>query len=195
MLKNLQLVIVLVTVILFMAIFVPKTSAHPSCKSYGESYGYWIDCKNHQADKYFTYNTAKSMETDYVVYVTMGAARWNSTGVVSISRIYPASPDYNGYIHTYTDRNTDVVAAFYNYDHDSSGHLTKWSVRMNKTIMDKRSHEQNRITMAHEFGHAIGLNDLEASYNRNKLMYGYSNRTASSPTSKDIEGAKQILSH
>ena len=46
--------------------------------------------------------------------------------------------------------------------------------------------------LAHEFGHAIGLKDLSNAQNINKLMYGYSNGTATAPALADIWGAKVI---
>lgn len=64
---------------------------------------------------------------------------------------------------------------------------------MNTSIMGRRSSSKNQETIAHEFGHAIGLNDLKLSGNSGLLMYGFSSRTASSPTSKDIAGAKKAV--
>lgn len=55
-----------------------------------------------------------------------------------------------------------------------------------------RVYTQSSTILEHELGHVIGLNDLYESRNQNKLMYGYSNTSASSPTSLDIWGAKVI---
>ncbi|MBO9129453.1 hypothetical protein [Bacillus sp. 165] len=176
--------------LIFSLLPVQNSSAH-SCTAYGETYGYWIDCSNHQAGKYFSYNTASGMSSLYQTFVTGGVGKWNSTGVVSISR--SSSYSINGYVHTYTDSNTSIVAAFYNYVSNGSGHLTQWSIKMNTAIMDGRTGAKNQETMAHEMGHAIGLNDLYLSGNQGVLMYGYSDRTATSPTSKDQTGAAKAV--
>lgn len=55
-----------------------------------------------------------------------------------------------------------------------------------------RAKNVTSTTLAHEFGHAIGLNDLYDDQNVNKLMYGVSSRTVSSPTTSDKWGAKVI---
>ena len=64
---------------------------------------------------------------------------------------------------------------------------------MNKAKMDKRTSAENQTTLAHEFGHVIGLNDLKQTQNKKYLMYGYSDRTVSSPTTTDKKGAKKAL--
>lgn len=116
--------------------------------------------------------------------------KWNSTSIVLIGE----SANYSSnFIHTYTDKNTSTNAAFYNYSSDSAGHLTKWSIKMNKAKMDKRTSAENQTTLAHEFGHVIGLNDLKQTQNKKYLMYGYSDRTVSSPTTTDKTGAKKAL--
>lgn len=181
----------LVALVLIFAILpAQKGSAHV-CTAYGEMYGYYIDCSYHQADKYFSYNTASTMSSTYQNYVSGGASKWNNTGAASISRSFSYSA--NGYVHIYTDSNSSTVAAFYNYASNTYGHLTKWSIKMNTSIMNGRTAAKNQETMAHELGHAIGLNDLYLSGNSGVLMYGYSSRTASSPTSKDITGANRAV--
>ena len=52
-----------------------------------------------------------------------------------------------------------------------------------------RAYTITPTTIAHEFGHAIGLRDLYSSTNANKLMYGFENRTPSGPTLLDKWGA------
>lgn len=181
--------IAIVSVLLLMLFPAQKSSAH-SCTSYGELYGYWIDCNNHQATKNFTYYTVIGLDPTYVNYVINGATKWNNTGIFSITR--SAVVTTNGSISTFSDPNGSV-ASFYNYSSNSSGHLTSWYIKMNTAIMGNRGAEQNNATMAHELGHAMGLNDLKLDGNIDKLMYGYSNRTATSPTEKDKIGANKIL--
>lgn len=64
---------------------------------------------------------------------------------------------------------------------------------MNTSIMSTKTAAQHSQTMTHELGHAIGLYDLYNDNNKGKLMYGYSNSTASFPTSRDIAGAKEAI--
>ena len=179
--------ILLMTFLVFLAIPGQNASAH-SCKSYDESYGYVIDCNNHSGNAFIQYNT--SVNSTYASYITGGENKWNNTGVVAISKAPGYSPNF---IHTFSDPNDDANASFYNYTSDSSGHLTKWSIKLNTSNMGGRTPEQNRNTLAHEFGHVIGLNDLTQSRNLGVLMYGFANRTATGPTSSDITGANRAL--
>lgn len=179
----------LLTISLFLTLNVKEANAHSSCKSYGESYGYWIDCKNHSGSNRIYYNTG-SLDSKYSSYITGGQKKWNSTSIVLIGENANYSSNF---IHTYTDKNTSTNAAFYNYSSNSAGHLTKWSIKMNKAKMDKRTSAENKTTLAHEFGHVIGLNDLKQTQNKKYLMYGYSERTVSSPTTTDKTGAKKAL--
>lgn len=181
--------ILLMAFLVFLVLPGQKASAHSSCSSYGESYGYWIDCNNHSGNALIQYNLGP-VSSAYASYVTGGETKWNNTGVVAISKAPSYSPNF---IHTYSDPNADTNASFYNYTSNSSGHLTKWSIRMNTHHMDGRTAAQNQTTLAHEFGHVIGLNDLEQYANRVYLMYGFESRSATSPTSTDITGAKKAL--
>lgn len=54
---------------------------------------------------------------------------------------------------------------------------------MNTASMDGRTSAHNQTTLAHEFGHVIGLNALKQSNNNVYLMYVFSNRSAIGPTS------------
>ncbi|MBQ0138932.1 MAG: hypothetical protein KBT36_06530, partial [Kurthia sp.] len=173
----------------FLAIPGQNASAHSSCSTYGESYGYWIDCKNHSGNAFIQYNLGP-MSSTYTNYVTGGETKWNNTGVVAINKAPAYSPNF---IHTYSDKNSSANASFYDYTSNSSGHLTKWSIRMNTANMDGRTPELNKTTLAHEFGHVIGLNDLTQSKNSVYLMYGYATRSVTGPTSTDITGANKAL--
>jgi len=184
--KNISLLIV---IILFLSCSF-SASAHPSgvtCYPGAEILGYSVDCNNHQANNSFTYSY-HGLLGSYTQYVTSGVSKWS--GTVSIS--YKTSPLLSqGAVSVYTDPDTSTVAEFYNYSSNSSGHLTSWEIRFNKSIMDGRTTTKNETTAAHEFGHAIGLNDLKHSTNQSQLMYGYSDRTATAPSTKDIIGAKE----
>ena len=79
------------------------------------------------------------------------------------------------------------AGAFYFSDlNDSDGHSQIWYICINKyrTI--------TTVDAAHELGHAIGLLDLEHSSNSDKLMYGFSSRSAVRPTDSDVKGARVI---
>lgn len=175
--------------LLFCLISIPNhASAHPSgtsCFTGSELYGYVVDCNNHQATKTITYS-AGSLDTTYYNYVVNGASKWS--GTVTFSALTTAP---QGSITKYTDTNTSIVASFYDYYSNSSGHLTTWKIELNASIMNGRTAAKNEITLAHELGHAIGLNDLTTSPNNNKLMYGFSTTTATGPTTEDIKGAKE----
>lgn len=56
--------------------------------------------------------------------------------------------------------------------------------------MKNVSDEKNKGTVAHEFGHSLGLLVLYESYNINQLLYGIDSGKSIKPTKKDIIGAK-----
>ncbi|MFE0555126.1 hypothetical protein ACFW1P_04210 [Paenibacillus sp. NPDC058910] len=184
-----------VLVVGLLSAFVPLsyTEAHVSpntCHPNGESSGFSVDCNNHQGSSSFTYNL-QGVDSEYAGYVYNGASRWTNTGVVKISKTETQSN--NGRIIKYADPNTSTVAYFANYYSDSNGHLYAWTIGMNTSVMKGRDPAKNSEALAHELGHAIGLNDLYSDNNKGKLMYGYSDRTSSLPTSRDIAGAKEAI--
>lgn len=151
----------------------------------GEDVGWSIDETFHTNGATMTYSFSSSdpyLTNTYKSYVNTGASRWS--GTVTITNKTDGTG--TGLICTYNDPDTYTVAKFCDYSANSSGHLTSWKIKIN------RAHTVNATTFAHEFGHAIGLNDLYASKNSNKLMYGYESRTATYPSSLDKWGAKVI---
>lgn len=129
----------------------------------GENVGWSIDENNHTNGTTLTYSFSSSdsnLTSTYKSYVTAGASKWS--GTVTITNKTDGSG--TGTISTFSDSNSSTIAEFCDYKSDSSGHLTKWKIRMNraKTVTAK--------ALAHEFGHAIGLNDLYESKNSGKLM-------------------------
>lgn len=151
----------------------------------GESVGWSIDESYHTNGTTLTYSFLTSdsyLNSTYKSYVTTGASRWS--GTITITNKTDGSGV--GEISTFNDPDTNTTAKFCEYSSNSSGHLTSWKIKMN------RAKTVTATTLAHEFGHAIGLNDLYESRNKNKLMYGISDRTVTSPTSSDKWGAKVI---
>ncbi|THF84246.1 zinc metalloprotease [Cohnella fermenti] len=189
----------LLTVMLLISIIMPATvSAHPvgspcSPGSDTATVGYVVDCFNHQANASFNYRIDSGVTTLYSGYVTTGAANWNATGIVSISKSITSTSQ--GYVYTYTDPNTSYQATFGFITSDSNGHLISWTIMLNKSLMDGYSDAKNKEIATHEFGHAIGLNDLTNFSNSDKLMYSFSSRTASTPTTKDQNGAIEATKH
>lgn len=150
----------------------------------GEEVGWSIDEGNHPYTNIVTYRFAP---IDYYLTdadkqkVRTGASKWSGTATIS-------EVDGNGMgtVTTYNDANDSATAMCTNFNTDSNGHWGYFYLKINK------AKTQTATTYAHEFGHALGLNDLYNSSNKNKLMYGQSDRTVSSPTSLDIWGAKVI---
>lgn len=154
----------------------------------GEDVGWSIDESCHTNGTTITYSfstTDSALTNSYKTYTIEGASKWND--VVNI--INKTDGTGTGEISTIYDANTAMVAKFTiptTNGTDANGHLKEWSIVMN------RAYNITSITMAHEFGHVIGLNDLYESKNRDKIMYGYSLSKASEPTSLDEWGAKVI---
>jgi len=147
---------------------------------------YWVILLNaiHQASNSFTYKISNS---SFSSNISAGASKWSGTVTISLNLT-----SAQGTITDYTDPNSSINAYATDYVSDSKGHFTNWGIYLNKSNMIFRTNAANDTTLAHEFGHAIGLRDLTASSNSNKLMYGYANtRTVSSPQSADITGAKE----
>ncbi|NSW89538.1 MAG: hypothetical protein HPY74_02455 [Firmicutes bacterium] len=128
-----------------------ETFAHPSSQSgiisWGEDIGWSIDENNHTNGTTITYDFRSGVESQYQTITINGAAKWSIINIVRTS-----SPV--GEVYTYSDENSYTVAAFCEYSSDSNGHLTNWKIKINT------AKNPTEVTMAHEFGHAAGLNDL-----------------------------------
>lgn len=72
--------------------------------------------------------------------------------------------------------------------HDSSGHITAWTMYVNPTYA-------TTVRIAREFGHIIGLNNLTSTLNKNKIMYSGTDGTATAPHTQDKWGAKVITGY
>lgn len=134
--------------------------------------------KFNESDPYFS----TSNNPNYRNFIIQGAALWTNYSDITVSQ----SSSAVGEVLTYTSSSDGYNAKFYDQKADFSGHLTGWKIGMN------RSNTPNAISMAHEFGHAIGLDDLSGLANTNKLMYGSASTTAIYPTAFDKWGAHVI---
>lgn len=151
----------------------------------GESVGWSIDEKNHTNGTTLTYKyiTSDSTATQLVL---AGMDIWKGYAT------FKQSSSGTGTFGLFSDESgssDNVNAKFHNYVSDSSGHLKEWKIDINIAKL----HSITGITIAHEIGHAFGLNDLYDSSNRDKLMYGINaNRTATCLHQRDIQGFQVI---
>lgn len=196
-------IIFFILVMILTLISLTNTYAHPYsqegilAKSYiaeyensyigGDYVGWSIDEGYHTNGSTMTYSFSKTdpyLTDTYESYVTNGALKWS--GTVSIQNKTDGSG--TGLVKTFNNPNTVTVAqlTYYSNDADSMGHFTSWTLEMN------RSKTITAATVAHELGHAIGLNDLYADFSSNKLMYGYDTGSATTATAADKWGAKVI---
>lgn len=152
----------------------------------GEDVGWSIDEDHHTYGRMITYSFSSEdshLTSTYKSYVENGANKWSS--VVKITNKTDGSGQ--GQIRTVYNPNMNIGAALSGFVVDSYGHFTAWEMVLN------RAYTQSAVGAAHEFGHAIGLNDLYESKNIGKLMYGVVSRTATGPTTSDILGAELII--
>jgi hypothetical protein len=89
----------------------------------------------------------ESFYVDTGGYVSNGVSRWNTTGVVNITKTNTEST--NGRVIKYADPNTSTIAYFGNYYSDVNGHLYAWTLGMNTSIMSSRTAAQNSQTLTH----------------------------------------------
>ena len=151
----------------------------------GEDVGWSIDEGYHTNGTTITYSF--SSVDPYLTNalrscVTSGASKWSGT----VSIINKTDGTGTGTISTFYDSDSTTVAMFCEPTVDSNGHLTSWQIKMN------RAYTQSAVVLAHEFGHVIGLNDLYEEKNSGKLMFCYTNGSATAPTALDKWGAKVI---
>ena len=168
-----------------------KSEYHSTYGGYyvgGESVGWSIDENNHAGGTYinYTWQTGDACLTAArKSLVQQGAAKWAPCG--TIENEIGGNTYTGGKIGTFDPGpNSGTVAQFYDFASDSQGNLYYWKIDMNWRM------NVTSTTMAHEFGHVFGLNDLYNSSNSNKLMFGYSSRTASGPTATDVKGFNVI---
>ncbi|MCL2036627.1 MAG: dockerin type I domain-containing protein [Oscillospiraceae bacterium] len=140
-----------------------------------------IQFKFDDSDPYLT--------TAYRNVTIQGANLWISNTALNISQ----SPSSTRTVKTYYNDNPNsekgkLSAYFYYIGNPFQGHYGSWTIYIN------RAKNVTARTLAHEFGHAFGLGDLESPANSIKLMYHSTNNwLAQGPTTSDIWGAYAIL--
>lgn len=148
----------------------------------GENIGWSIDEQVHTNGTKIYYTLSGNEIQKYKDDVSSAAHTWS--GIVEIANKTLSAP---GKIYTYYDPKDSASARTNFIKTDKYGHLTEWEIKINL------AYSVSSITIAHEFGHVIGLNDLYESINENKLMCGYRNvRTAIRPMTTDLWGAMVI---
>ncbi len=196
--------------VLFACVLGTKVSAHPSsqegilAKTYvghtgiyygnyfigGDTVGWRIHEARHTNGKTLTYYFASGPNAPTQAmkdYTEEAALLWHPTATI----VKVDDTSGTGIIKTSGDLDADVAAECCDLvaSNDGTGHLTSWEIHLNPS----QTVTLDEITIAHEFGHAIGLVDLYATKSTNKLMYGARlGCTAVGPTSLDLWGAKVI---
>ncbi len=155
----------------------------------GEDIGWSIDEDLHAGTTTIAYqlhsDTGATLPVAFCLRISQAAELWSPTVNITTNA---GTSNTVGNVYLYAISGTDIVASFTNYSANSNGHLTSWDIQINNFYYD----EFTSITIAHEFGHVIGLNDLYDGSNINKLMYSTEAGTATAPTTADIWGAKII---
>lgn len=127
-----------------------------------------------------------ALNSTYKGYMKYGVKVWKESGVITLKR----KKSSDNKIDTYSSKNTSTVAYTNTWVNTATGKIQRFEIKFNKAIMNGRDSTINKTTAAHEVGHTIGLLDLYEKKNKNKLMYGITNRTARKPTKADIKGGK-----
>lgn len=219
MIKNERINIVLASIFCLIMIMPSAAHAHessPDFDYYGnEETGWWIKEDCHFGEETLTYwidrtNTGQNIFATphdprhdfYMSCVTNGAAIWNAQGFNQNGTDIIKLEEVIGIVAVRTENhdewgNLDTYAYF---DHtqgtDENNHLVRGRIIIFTDVLnenDERVRENplyGNFVLAHEFGHAFGLKDLEEEYNAGRLMkQGEVNRTF---TEQDKWGLKII---
>ncbi|MGG0720150.1 hypothetical protein ABE096_21595 [Robertmurraya massiliosenegalensis] len=186
-LYSLVVALLLSSTILTSSVFAHSAS---SCNSGSESSGWKVNCTSthgHLGTSSTTYQYSPTLTQQYKNYTSTGASRWNNTGIVNISQ----SSSSGNIIYQHSDPNTSTVA--YVTSQTFNNHKSSWFMSYNHSKMNGRTSAANNGTATHEFGHSIGIADLYNSSNKNKIMYGYEDRTVTVPQTADKTGAREAI--
>ena len=141
---------------------------------------------------YYRFASQTSPSAANQMKVTTGATYWRECGgyITNVGTAYVPGAVV-GLVEDIYDSRLQMVAGVTcnNGDDDSMGHRIRWKLHINTYY----SQYFSNATIAHEFGHAYGLNDLYSAANKDTLMYGISDRTVVAPQrSSDIKGWRVI---
>ncbi|MDQ0887912.1 hypothetical protein QFZ81_003000 [Paenibacillus sp. V4I9] len=176
--------LLLVITLMIITIFPTQAFAHTTAQTGSETVKWMLDNYNHAGATNVLYYNSPTLDSTMVSDVTSAASRWSKVTFTE------STGNYTGYVNQISDSNSDVAAEFWMFASDSSGHLYNWSININKYLTDQYTSPQRRGVITHEFGHAVGLNDIYNSIGVN--MYAYmSGWTAYFPTSYDLIGADE----
>ena len=149
----------------------------------GEDVGWGINESAHASNSTITYSFSNDPKLSSTLksYVRSGAAKWSGTATINEK----LDGTGVGSIMTFYNGESNI-AALTAISAGNNGHLVWFDMSINraKTI--------SAVTIAHEFGHALGLTDLYEGENVNKLMYYTQASTANNPTTADKRGARVI---
>lgn len=137
--------------------------------------------------------------TSYVAPIEDAAKMWTNNTNVTLTR--NNSSDINVYADYYGNVSWNGTSRM-NGGTDFSGKYSYGYIMINQTYVDKYTNLQEKLIVAHEFGHELGL--AHNMKNNAVLMYGtsaggdvftaYSNNSslATKPASDDINGVNSI---
>jgi len=183
-------VFTLMIIFIFIISLSIKVFSHPSTQGnriiWGETSNTTInvgwsiyDNDHHTNNRVIMYKVDNSAAS-YRNMISQGAMRWAPSFTIMESQ------NALGVIFTDNNPNSGVIARIHMMQSDSSNHFTSWRMTLNTARLITAT------TIAHEFGHVIGLVDLNHNDNINKLMYFSDASTAAFPHSSDIKGANVI---
>lgn len=197
---------IIISIILLLISIKNYAYAHSSGKTfdhYGhEGYGYKIREEHHNANLSirFTLDPSDPYILSDIAINTL------ENGIDKINK-HGGDIKFVAYAHnvirTFYNSNTDVTARTGNYTWDpTTAHTTSWQMEYNR-YYHYSGGSKSEVIVAHEFGHAYGLKDLNWSYyfndpldNTDKLMFFRNDLiTASEPTAADIAGVKKIVGY
>lgn len=144
--------------------------------------GWQIHSSNmHAGTSSFTYRLDSSA-LSYDSIINDGKAMWGSTFTLTKSS---TSSNIISAIYDTTTTRTAITSPGGTAD----GHVSSFSMKINKYNFDQNVYEARKRTIAHECGHIFVLNDLFESSNSWNIMYGYtsSNKYVTNP---DMMGVK-----
>lgn len=149
----------------------------------GEEVGWIIDERFHTNGTKSSYYIDPSISAADAALIELAAESWSS--VVTFTRVENTRDPAEGFLISYYNP-TAPAATFVSTSTDSNGHFVSWTVKFN------RKHGISKGTAAHEFGHAIGLNDLTGESNSGSIMYYPKIGSVLQPKPKDLKGARVI---